>query len=305
MWTISKIEQYISDGIQENTHLDYKGADSLGKTDGKKKEISKDISAFANSDGGTIIYGVKEYDEKEKSHLPEKIDPINRVDFTKEWLEQVINSTVTPRIADIIITPINYGELKKNKVIYVVDIPKSNTAHQANDKRYYKRYNFESLMMDDWELKDIINRLNKTDIIITFEPRIDRLFLKKFLKDKSIFNLEIDIWAKNQGNIVAKYVDCFISGSSEISKYIIEPHTAIDESVTIYFSNIIERKISIKQDEYIINSEREAILPDTYRKIGFMKISSSFILENCKINIQIATDDKSKYITKTGIELIE
>jgi len=34
---------------------DYKACDSLGKNDGKKKEISKDVSAFANSAGGLSV----------------------------------------------------------------------------------------------------------------------------------------------------------------------------------------------------------------------------------------------------------
>ena len=61
-WTLDKINQYITNGIEENLHLDYKGAHSLEKNDKKKDEISKDISAFANSDGGVIIFGIKEFD---------------------------------------------------------------------------------------------------------------------------------------------------------------------------------------------------------------------------------------------------
>ena len=78
---------------------------------GKKKEIAKDVSAFANSDGGTIIYGVSEYNDAERSHLPEQISPINRVEYTKEWLEHVINSNISPKINSLKIIPIT--QLKK------------------------------------------------------------------------------------------------------------------------------------------------------------------------------------------------
>ena len=44
---------------------------------------------------------------------------------------------------------------KNNIVIYVVDIPQSNIAHQAFDKRYYKRFNFISTPMEDYEIRDI------------------------------------------------------------------------------------------------------------------------------------------------------
>ncbi|MBI4641109.1 MAG: hypothetical protein HY731_10470, partial [Candidatus Tectomicrobia bacterium] len=45
---------------------------------------------------GTIIYGVKEYLAPDKKHLPEKLDGIDRTQFSKEWLEQVINGNIEP-----------------------------------------------------------------------------------------------------------------------------------------------------------------------------------------------------------------
>lgn len=47
-----------------------------------------------------------------------------------------------------------------------MNIPKSNTAHQAFDKKYYKRYNFESVAMEDYEIKDIINRQINSNLIV-------------------------------------------------------------------------------------------------------------------------------------------
>lgn len=156
-FTEIELLELITNQLEENLHLDYKGADSLLKNDGKKREISKDVSAFANSDGGTIIYGIREFDDLSKRHLPERIEPIDRTFISKEWIEQVINSNIQPKIAGLLITPIQITS-SINQVVYVVTIPKSNTAHQASDKKYYKRFNFESVAMDDYEVKDIFNR---------------------------------------------------------------------------------------------------------------------------------------------------
>ncbi|WP_228414811.1 hypothetical protein [Chryseobacterium sp. G0201] len=71
--------------------------------------------------------------------LIEKIDPIDANDYSKEWLEQVINSTISPTIPNIIITPIQVGTKEENKVVYIVEIPKSNTAHQMNDKKVLQK----------------------------------------------------------------------------------------------------------------------------------------------------------------------
>ena len=66
VWNQATIQQYIDDEIQESLTLDYKAADALGKRDEKKREITKDVSAMANSSGGVIIYGIAEYDAAEE-----------------------------------------------------------------------------------------------------------------------------------------------------------------------------------------------------------------------------------------------
>lgn len=146
------IEGLIKGKVQENLHLDYKGSESLENTNSCKKEISKDVSAFANSDGGQIIYGVVE-----KGHIPVKIDEGQPVKGKREWLEQVIKSNIQPRIHGVRIYQI---DLKSNpeRAIFIVEIPRSFTAHQAKDKLYYKRTEYESSPMFDYEVKQTINR---------------------------------------------------------------------------------------------------------------------------------------------------
>ena len=96
-WTKQRLDQMIADSVEENLSLDYKRADALTKTDGKKVEVTKDISSFANSSGGVVIYGIAEFDDKARRHLPERIDTIQRTEISKEWLDQVIQA-IQPRI---------------------------------------------------------------------------------------------------------------------------------------------------------------------------------------------------------------
>ena len=58
--TEEDIRQLIYLKVEESIQLDFKQAESLGKNDKKKLEIAKDVSAFANSAGGYIVYGIKE-----------------------------------------------------------------------------------------------------------------------------------------------------------------------------------------------------------------------------------------------------
>ncbi|MEY8019272.1 helix-turn-helix domain-containing protein [Muriicola sp. SD30] len=224
-WDLDKIRKMIVDKIEENLNLDYKAAASLHRSDTKTKEIAKDVSAFANSDGGTIIYGVME--DPEKRHLPKAIDPIDRMEISKEWLEQIIQGNIRPRIHDILIHPITLDE-GLNQVIYVVDIPRSNTAHQAKDRKYYKRFNFNSEAMYDYEIRDVMNRSKDARIELEFEiitKKVEVMRAKpsiinpmvimgdsgeKTYKKRYKTVVALKVWAVNQGKVLGHYLNAHV-----------------------------------------------------------------------------------------------
>ena len=139
-WTESRLQNFITSEIEESLTLEYKAAEALDRNETKKKEITKDVSAMANSAGGILIYGISEYNDAERRHLPEKITPVDRRKYPREWVEQIIQA-IRPRIDGIVIHSVNLSS-GENDVAFVIEIPQSNTAHQANDHRYYKRFNF-------------------------------------------------------------------------------------------------------------------------------------------------------------------
>lgn len=159
-YSINDIKYLIENEVEENIHLDYKSSGALAKDDKKRSEITKDVSSFANSDGGIIVYGLSE-----KEHKPDSISYVDGSIFTKEWLENVINM-IQPRIDGVQIVPVRNGSNIKES-IYVVKIPRSQSApHMAKDKRYYKRFNFSSEPMEDYEVKDIFCRALKPDLSV-------------------------------------------------------------------------------------------------------------------------------------------
>lgn len=151
------LDRLIADQIEESATLEYKSAASLDRKDDKKKmELSKDISAFANSAGGMIIYGIRETSGQSGAAVPERIDPVDGTKYSKEWLDQMI-SQIQPRIEGLRIIPVRVSP-DASDYVYIVDVPQSTTAHQATDLRYYKRRNFESTAMEDYEIRDVMNR---------------------------------------------------------------------------------------------------------------------------------------------------
>lgn len=165
-WDESDVRELVASQVEESLTLDYKACDALARTDGRKKEISKDVSAFANSAGGTIVYGVLE-----NKHIPTKIDVgYLPTDITKEWLEQVIHGNIQRRIDGVRIRPVRLTGSAVGRVLYVVSIPQSVRApHMAADNRFYKRFNFESVPMEEYEVRDVARRNEAPNLQLSFE----------------------------------------------------------------------------------------------------------------------------------------
>jgi hypothetical protein len=159
--TPADLQRLVDEGLGESLVLDYKASPALSKDDKKRDELCKDVSAFANSAGGQIIYGIEERDQK-----PTKVDVgSDPTVITREWIEQVLNSRITPRIDGLKIAPIQLA----TGAAYVISIPQANARapHQAPDHKYYRRYNFQSIPMADYEVRDMMRRATTPDLYVS------------------------------------------------------------------------------------------------------------------------------------------
>jgi hypothetical protein len=192
------IERIVAISAEESLYLEFKSSGSISQQDSIKSEISKDISAFANSDGGIIIYGIVEEKYKASS-----LSPIDGNVFTKEWLEQVISSRIQRRIPEYQIFPIRIDN-HIEKTIYLVKVNRSNSGpHMASDGRYYKRSNVQVIKMEEYEVRDHYFRINATNLEIEdFEYK--KIGARRNGDSYSSIQFEISFQIKNTGNTVEK-----------------------------------------------------------------------------------------------------
>lgn len=141
--TLEDLKKLIENKIKESSTLDYKS--ELGVNE----EIANDISAFANTVGGTIIYGIRE-----EEGIPLSFNLIE-CRGVKERIESVILSNTQPKIEGYEIASIENPD-DTSEAIFVVNIPESLKAPHMVNHRYYKRYNFQSVPMEDHEVKECI-----------------------------------------------------------------------------------------------------------------------------------------------------
>src|SRR5688572_29537705 len=125
-YELKDIEVLRDNQVREDHQIEYKSAAAFSDP----TEITRDVSSFANASGGIIIYGMTEIKDPDNGSIPDEIIPIPLgKKANNEWLEQVING-IEPRIPNFRITPIPFSS---GNFVYVVQIPKGETAHQASD----------------------------------------------------------------------------------------------------------------------------------------------------------------------------
>ncbi|MFX1396843.1 MAG: helix-turn-helix domain-containing protein [Promethearchaeota archaeon] len=138
------LKNLILDGIEESIHLEYKR--ELGNNNA---EIAKDISSFANSDGGNIIYGIVE-----DNHKPTKIKPLDPKD-TRETIDNIALTGIDPPL-NIRIFPIDVNVDGNEGQVFVLYIPRKYPYlhYTKKNKRYYKRANNSSIPMERYEIEE-------------------------------------------------------------------------------------------------------------------------------------------------------
>ena len=192
-YTIDDIQALIDSHAEEGVHLELKRADALSQD--KADKITKSLSAFSNSDGGLIIYGVAE-----KEHVASEFSFVDGNKITTEHISQFARY-VQPSIDGLTVFPIRKdGDLSKS--IYVVQVPRSDKApHMAKDHRYYKRNSVESIPMEDFDVKDIMSRIHnpKLGFIECFSSRIPHKFENQ-ISTKFSFMVMID----NYGRVLSR-----------------------------------------------------------------------------------------------------
>ncbi len=156
--SFSELQKLIADGIGESLTLDFKASPSLTRDSANVLELCKDVSAFANSAGGQIVYGVAE-DKKAKTF---SIDGgVTDPKITREWIDQILNSKIQPRIPVVRTSEIELGGGRA----FVITVPQTQTGpHQAPDLKYYRRFELQSVPMNDYEIKDIMRRATTPDL---------------------------------------------------------------------------------------------------------------------------------------------
>jgi hypothetical protein len=155
--------------IRENNYLEYKS--QYENPDKNKRDFLKDITAFANANGGTIVIGVNE--PNDNIDLDSQVVGIQNAGELAQILERSANATIDPRISGLKFKPIKI----KNKEILFIHIPLS--LYRPHMLKYDKHIYFQMRHFESSEPMTIHEIRSSVMESISSEARV-----QKFLEDR-------------------------------------------------------------------------------------------------------------------------
>jgi predicted HTH transcriptional regulator len=154
--TENDLQGLIDNSVQESKIVEYKRIQP-GNSDSDKKEFLSDVSSFANSSGGDLIFGII----AEKG-VPKKLEglEIENVDQEIGRLDSIIRDGIEPRIPSSLfsIKPIALSNSKKALIIRIFKswISPHRVSYKGHD-RFYGRSSNGKYPLDVAELRIAFN----------------------------------------------------------------------------------------------------------------------------------------------------
>ena len=214
---IEDLQRLCDEGADETTTLEFKPCNELKVGtqfyDNKQKnhrertkddvlnELTKDVTAFLNSAGGMLIYGIQE----NKSRA-------NKLDFEHAFNEKTkhdnvhqekvidwLRSHIMPRPKLDVYRVFQFPGDPDSPWFLVINIPKGQTVYQARDLRFYRRTGPTAQPMELHEITDVMNRsiMPNAEVEFGFKP---------YSLQEASHEYQLDILVKNLGD---KVIDSF------------------------------------------------------------------------------------------------
>lgn len=204
------IDDLIANKTSENYYLDFKLTEANDYTsrrnlfDSDKKNYSKCISAFGNSEGGVIIWGVKT-GSSDTDYATGK-EPIKNVSNFVGLLgsfTSILTSPPHPNVTNEII-----WENKNDDTGYVIThIPKSNRRPFQvlnKDLRYYIRAGSSSQPAPDTFLRSLFGQEPQPNVFIVYgTPPVK-------IEDDETIKIQLGVILHNKGENVAKNINGYV-----------------------------------------------------------------------------------------------
>jgi hypothetical protein len=175
--TESDLQSLVIEGRREDARLEFK-LTVPGGSDDEKREFLKDVSAMANSQGGDIIYGIRE-DRSSPEDAGKAAELVGitdaGADATKLWMFELLNSSIDERLIGVTIRDV---QLSTGGFALVVRVPRSwSSPHVVRHKNHWRFYARNSAGVYAMNVTELRNAFLLSDTLTQRleEVRMERL----------------------------------------------------------------------------------------------------------------------------------
>lgn len=200
-WDESDLTKLI--GESEDYKLEFKGVeiffDRTGRPQNNEniaRNLTKEVSAFANADGGVIIIGLSEDTSK-----PAKANNLDGVDDTImdiERLQRIVEHNMSPHLPGMRFRAIPLAGTAPVRNAFLIIVPKGSNAYQSKERIYYIRSEFECTALHDTQIRLLMSRGKTMQAEMVLNNKHTQIAEKDY--QQTISHIPKRIEAQYQGN---------------------------------------------------------------------------------------------------------
>ena len=195
-FTEADINNYISANAAEGLNLEFKTAPNF---DGKKldrdtkKVLGECLSAFSNSDGGVVVWGI-ETEKIDGIDCAVRKSPIQSITLFRSFLDTCCQTFLNPQNIQIVSSVV----ADNDEGFLILEIPKGvdrpYMSRAPGHQKYFRRNHDACVPLEHYEVLDLINARTSPSLLPSLRPRVT-----------SNSGYEMELVISNPTNLVAKF----------------------------------------------------------------------------------------------------
>ncbi|GMK47954.1 hypothetical protein PghCCS26_50840 [Paenibacillus glycanilyticus] len=278
----SAIREMVINQQEENLLLDFKekrDANRATLSDDDKRNYSKALSAFSNSNGGIIIWGVKA--SKIGGNGPDVANEEKPIKNLRKFLTDL--NSLTPHT----LIPVNPGvenfiiEIDNDEGFLITYVPESPLPpHRAQNAEhsYYTRAGDSFIKMEHFMLEDMFGRRQKPKLEFYYRVQAGISF------GDGRIECQIVVGIKNIGKYLATYPAIKIKTIGEVS---LDPY-GIDGNHNWVIPRRLQTNLTHQENGYYFaGGNNDVIHPNTFIEVAKFTPDQKYFIANTVVNNEV------------------